>query len=186
MAETAVEAIFHPVRMRIITALNGQQQTTAQLAAVLPDVAQATLYRHLKRLLDASVICVVAQRPVRGVLEKVYALTGSGLSLTPDSPEIEHFTNDDWRRAFAAFTGSLLGQFETCLRQEPADLAKDGVSFRTAPLHLSDAETLQFFADLRALISSAGANGPAPDRRRRLFSTILIPETNPDEQGDTE
>lgn len=184
MAETSVEAIFHPVRMRIITALNGRQQTTGQLAAALPDVAQATLYRHLKRLLDVGVLQVAEQRPVRGVLEKVYALTGSGLSLTPDSPEIGRLTNDDWRQAFAAFTGSLLGQFEVCLRQEPANLVRDGVSFRTAPLYLSDVETLQFFADLRALMASAGANSPAPDRRRRLFSTVLLPETNSDKLGD--
>ena len=174
MAETQAEAIFHPVRMRIVTTLSGRQKTTAQIASALPDVPPATLYRHLKRLLGAGVLRVAEQRPVRGVQEKVYALTGDGTSFTPDSAEISRMTPDDWRQAFAAYTASLTGQFETYLGQE----------FRTAPLWLSDAETAKFFADLRALIAAAGTNGPAPDRRRRLFSTVLVPEADSDTTGD--
>ena len=179
MAETQAETIFHPVRMRIVTALSGRRWTTAQIASALPDVPQATLYRHLKRLLGAGVLRVAEQRPVHGVLEKVYTLSGDGTSLTPDSADISRMTPDDWRQAFAAYTASLIGQFETYLRQDEKDVLKDGVSFRTAPVYLSDAEMTKFFADLRALIVSAGANGPALDRRRRLFSTILVPETDP-------
>ncbi len=185
MAETAADAIFHPVRMRIITTLSRRQWTTAQIAAALPDVAQATLYRHLKRLLEAGVICVVEQRPVHGVLEKVYALSSSIL-LTPESPGISRMKPDDWRRAFAAYTASLMSQFEGYLQQEQVDFFKDGVSFRTAPLYLSDDEMAQFFADLRTVIASAAANAPAPDRRRRLFSTTLVPETDFDENGEPE
>ena len=185
MAGLSADAVFHPVRMRIITALSRRQWTTAQIAAALPDVAQATLYRHLKRLLEADVICVVEQRPVHGVLEKVYALPGSIL-LTPDSPGISRMTPDDWRRAFAAYTASLMSQFEGYLQQGSGDVYKDGVSFRTAPLYLSDDEMTQFFANLHALIASAGANGPSPDRRRRLFSTVLVPESELDTNGDSE
>ena len=176
MAEIAAHVIFHPVRMRIVTVLSGRQWTTAQIAASLPDVAQATLYRHLKRLLTAGVLRVAAQRPVHGVLEKVYALTGDGISLTPDSADIRRMTPDDWRGAFTAYTASLMGQFEVYLQQEQPDFIKDGVSFRTTPLWLNDAETAQLFSDLRAIIVPALANGPAPDRRRRLFSRILVPE----------
>ena len=183
MTETAVEAILHPVRMRIITALNGRQRTTAQLASALPDVPQATLYRHLKRLLNAGLVSVVDRRPVRGVLEKVYALSGSGV-VSPES--IARMTPDDWRRAFSAYTASLMGQFEVYLQSEPADLAADRVSFRTAPLYLSDSETAQLLSDVRALVAAAGANDPAPDRRRRLFSTVLVPETDFDKNGDPE
>lgn len=182
MAEIQPEVIFHPVRMRIITALNGRQRTTAQIASALPDVAQATLYRHLKRLLEAGVIRVAEQRPVHGVLEKIYALSESAL-VSPES--IARMTPDDWRRAFAAYTASLMGRFNTYLQSQPEDLAADGVSFRSVPLYLSDAETAQFFSDLRALIAAAGMNGPAPDRRRRVFSTVLVPETD-DTNGDPE
>ena len=183
MAEIQPEAIFHPVRMRIITALHGRQRTTGQLASALPDVPQATLYRHLKRLLNAGLVSVADQRPVRGVLEKVYALSESAV-VSPES--VARMTPDDWRRAFAAYTASLMGQFEVYLQSEPADLVADGVSFRTAPLYLSDTEAAQLLSDLRALIAATGANGPAPDRRRRLLSTVLVPEIKSDEIGDSE
>lgn len=39
--------IGHPVRLRVIIALGGRTLTTKQLAEALPDVAQATLYRHV-------------------------------------------------------------------------------------------------------------------------------------------
>ena len=183
MAEIQPDAIFHPVRMRVITALNGRQWTTAQIASALPDVPQATLYRHLKRLLNAGIVSVVDRRPARGVLEKVYALSTSAM-VSPES--IARMTSDDWRRAFGAYTASLMGQFEVYLQSEPVDLVADGVSFRTAPLYLSDTEAAQLLSDVRALIAAAGANGPAPDRRRRLFSTVLVPEIKSDEIGDSE
>ena len=184
MAETAAEAIFHPVRMRIITALSRRQWTTAQIAAALPDVPQATLYRHLKRLLNTDVICVVEQRPVHGVVEKVYALSG-GILLTPESPGISQMKPDDWRRAFAAYTASLMSQFEGYLQPGHVDMVKDGLSFRTTPLYLSDDEMAQFFADLSAVVVSALANDPSPNRRRRLFSTVLVPEANLDLNEET-
>lgn len=183
MAEIQIEVIFHPVRMRIVTALNGRRRTTSQIASALPDVPQATLYRHLKRLLEAGLVSVVEQRPVRGVLEKVYALS-EGAVVSPES--VARMTPDDWRQAFAAYTASLMGQFEVYLQSEPADLVADGVSFRTVPLFLSDAEAAQLLSDMRALLAFAGANGPAPDRRRRLFSTVLVPETDLDKNGDHE
>ena len=74
MAKTGADVILHPVRMRIISTLFKRRLTTQQIGRALPEVAQATLYRHLSRLMQAGVVAVVALRPVRGVTEKVYAL----------------------------------------------------------------------------------------------------------------
>ena len=172
MAEMSADAILHPVRMQIITALSGRRLTTQQIGLTLPDVAQASLYRHLKRLMNAEIVAVVEQRPVRGVMEKVYALTDGSLAVNLD---VRGMTQDDWRRAFAAFTASLLGQFGVYIRQEQADPTADGVTFRTAPVYLSDAEAKQLGESLRAVIMPALSHGPAPDRRRRLLSTVLVP-----------
>ena len=174
MAETQTEMILHPVRMRIVMTLSRRHLTTQQIGAALPDVAQATLYRHLNRLLKAGTISVIDQRPVRGVMEKVYAVAGDGVSLSIDPL---HMTATDWERGFAAFTASLMGQFGAYISSEQANPVADGVSFRTAPLYLSDAETKQFFADLYAVIVPALSRGPAPGRRRRLLSTALVPDT---------
>ena len=183
MAETGSDVILHPVRMRIISTLSGRQLTTQQIGLALPEVAQATLYRHLSRLVQAGVVVVAASRPVRGVTEKVYALAEGGMPVLLDPRGMER---EDWERGFAAYTASLLGQFGAYLRQPGADPIPDGVSFRTGALYLSDDEVAQFFSDLRALIASVGANGPSPERRRRLFSTVLVPESESDTNGDSE
>ena len=70
---TAVDVLMHPVRMRIMVALAGQQLTAQQLMTLLPDIAQATLYRHLSVLTEQQVLEVVEERPVRGTVDEAHA-----------------------------------------------------------------------------------------------------------------
>ena len=63
MHESKAELVLHPVRLRIIQSLiGGRERTPQQIAEELPDVAQATLYRHLGRLAKAGLVKVVAER----------------------------------------------------------------------------------------------------------------------------
>ena len=79
------DLILHPIRMRIILALaQGRSLTAQELGAALPDVAQATLYRHLNRLLKGGVLAVVDERQVRGAVERIYALREENLDLSRD------------------------------------------------------------------------------------------------------
>ena len=66
--------ILHPVRIQIITAMSTQRMTARELSEVMPDIPQTTLYRHLNALLRGGVIQVVEEYPVRGTVERVYAL----------------------------------------------------------------------------------------------------------------
>ena len=68
------EVVLHPVRLRIVQQLGGRRLTTAQLRAELPDVTQATLYRHIAALIDAEIVTVVDERRVRGTIERALAL----------------------------------------------------------------------------------------------------------------
>src|SRR5690242_1673068 len=83
VATSRADLILHPVRMRLLVALARRQLTTRQLSARLPDVAQATLYHHLGLLTRAGLLRVVSQRPVRGTLEKRYALVDDTALLSP-------------------------------------------------------------------------------------------------------
>ena len=75
MDNSILSCILNPVRMKIIQALaKNKNMTVQQIAQELPDVPQATLYRHLNKLLKAKAIVVVQENKVRGVLEKVYAI----------------------------------------------------------------------------------------------------------------
>ena len=71
----SADLLLHPVRLRVVKAFLGDRAlTTAQLAAELSDVPAGSLYRHISRLTKAGVLHVVAERRVRGAVERTYAL----------------------------------------------------------------------------------------------------------------
>src|SRR5512137_805812 len=93
-----LDELLHPVRMRIVMALAGDQELTPlQLAEQLDDIPLATLYRQISRLAKAGILNVVEERPVRGTLEKVYGLNRAAeLNLGPEA--IAHLSKQDHLR----------------------------------------------------------------------------------------
>lgn len=78
----SADLLLHPIRLRIIQAFLGDRAlTTTELRAELPDVAPATLYRQVARLVGAGVLGVVAERRVRGATERTYVLRASSASV---------------------------------------------------------------------------------------------------------
>lgn len=175
MSQSKFDVIMHPVRMRILTILAGERQFTAsQLALALPDVPQATLYRHIRALADNDIIIVVEERPVRGTVEKVYTLPQMNAQIGPEA--LQDLSKADHMRYFTAFTTTLLAQYERYLEQtaEP-NLVTDGVGYRTVPLYISDVELQNFSLQLNALLLPLLENKPGPGRKRRYLSTVLMP-----------
>lgn len=72
--DAAQDLLLNPIRLRMIGAVACGKRTAGEIGEALPDVPAATLYRHLKKLADAGVLAVVATRPARGAVERVYAL----------------------------------------------------------------------------------------------------------------
>jgi len=61
--------------MRILQELAAKiQRTPRQLGLILPDVAQASLYRHLKAMLQDKVLEVVSENKVHGTVERTYRI----------------------------------------------------------------------------------------------------------------
>lgn len=169
------DLILHPVRMRIILALTGSRRTSQELAEILNDVPQATLYRHINRLAQAGIIQVVEERPVRGTVEKVYAVDPQAGRLS--EAEFAGLSKDEHMRYFVAFVTTLIGDFERYLENCPQiDFATDGVGYHKLPLELSDEEFGELAKALNEVLLPALQNLPAPGRRRRLLTTILMPD----------
>jgi DNA-binding transcriptional ArsR family regulator len=171
------ELALHPVRIRILRAVAGARLTTHDLAALLPDIPQATLYRHLATLVKAGLIEVVEERKIRGAVERVYALPAHGATL--DAAALATATPDDHTRYFTAFVSSLLSEFSRYLARERVDFAADGAGYQQIILHLTDAELARFAADLNQVIGPLLAHEPGPDRVPRLLATILLPVDQP-------
>ena len=170
----SADLLLHPVRLRIVQAFLGDRLfTTSQLAAELDDVPVGSLYRHVGLLTRAGVLHVVAERRVRGAVERTYILRQAAAQLSPD--EIATMTPDDHRHAFMAFVASLLAEADRYLATGKPDPARDGAGYRMAALWLSDAELAEFLRELVSVIQPRLANPPAKTRRRRVVAGIILP-----------
>lgn len=175
MKESTVDVILHPVRMRIIQYLINQQLTAQQLKEMLHDIPQASLYRNLKKLVEAEVIHIVDEIPVRGTVEKVYSMQDPNAGVIgPD--EINKLPKEEKMGLFIKYMANLMGEFERYVNQENVDFLADGVSFRQASIYLSDEEFIEFIKELSAVYSKVLPNQPDKNRRRRTVATMMIPE----------
>lgn len=166
--------MLHPVRLRILQAFLGRDtMTTRELAERLADVPQATLYRHLGTLADGGVLRVVAERRVRGAVERVFALPEGSASLA--GADLAHATPEDHLRYFATFLATLQGEFARYLGRGEIDPEADGMGYRTFTVNLSDEEFAEFIAAMNDLIGKAAAKPSTPDRRPRAVARIVIP-----------
>jgi hypothetical protein len=174
---TSADLLLHPVRLRIVESFLGDRAlTTTQLRTELPDVPAASLYRHVARLVDAGVLAVVAERRVRGALERTYVLRTSAANIGLD--EIAKMSPDEHRQVFLAFVAGLIGDFDRYLAPGDIDPLRDGVSFRMAGMWLDDVELMELLRELVGVLQPRLANAPKPGRKRRILGTVLLPGTD--------
>ena len=171
---SSAELVLHPVRLRIVQAFMGSASlTTGQLRERLPDVPTATLYRQVAVLVAGGLLEVVDERQVRGATERTYALRAENASLTPE--DAAALPPEAHRRMFITFVAGLLGDFDRYLARDDVDLGRDLVGYRQAGLNLSDDELLDLLRDLGTVLGPRLALPEGPGRRRRIFSTVLMP-----------
>ena len=159
--------------MRVVVALaGGTPMTVQQLAAQLGDVPAATLYRHVGALAAAGMLDVVGERPVRGTIERTYALDRDRAGLGP--ADVASASSDQLVQAFSTFAASLVTAYAGFVN-EPGAVAGEAAWFVT-PLHLTDEQFAAFGAELQGVLQRALTSPPGPGSRRRTLATILIPE----------
>jgi hypothetical protein len=179
---TSADLLLHPIRLRIVQAFLGDRAlTTTELRSELPDVPAASLYRHVARLVSAGVLQIVAERRMRGAVERTYVLRAAAASVGLD--ELAAMTPDQHRQMFLAYVAGLIGDFDRYLARGDVDLLRDGVSYRLAGLWLDDTEFAGLLRQLVTAIQPCLANTPREGRKRRILGTVLIPgsESTPNE-----
>lgn len=170
----SADLLLHPVRLRIVKAFLGDRAlTTRQLAAELPDVPAASVYRHVGRLAEAGVLHVVSERRVRGITERTYMLRLFAAQMQPG--EVAAMSLEEHGSAFLAYVAGLLGDFDRYLAREDRDFLRDGVSYRLAGFWLDDAEFAELMRELARVLQPRLANPPRPGRSRRILGYVLLP-----------
>jgi DNA-binding transcriptional ArsR family regulator len=193
VVKTMLDLALHPVRMRIIMLLSGSKGLTPQqMSDGMSDIPQATLYRHINRLVQGGILMVVEERPVRGTLEKVYALNAEGNQhLGPDDNGLEAFnrlSREEHLHYFTAFTMTLIDDFSRYLNHSPEgerNLAADGVGYHKLPLFLNDMEFVEFATAINQALAPFINLENTPERRKRVFATIMMPSDDSIDPSDT-
>jgi DNA-binding transcriptional ArsR family regulator len=183
MRESKAEIILHPVRIRIIQTLAGKEGLTVQqMREALPDVPQASLYRHIKKLTDGGFMSIVDETPIRGTVEKTYALAESNEQVTGD--EWRTMTKEEHMDYFLRFMALVVGDFERYVSQENFDFEKDGAGYRQVTLFLSDEEFMDFTQKMGKLMMEFLPHAPSTKRRARTLTSILTSEVKRNDNGN--
>lgn len=162
------------MRLRIVKAFLGDRPlTTAELAAELEDVPTGSLYRHVALLVKAGVLQVVAERRVRGAVERTYMLRQSAARIGPG--EAKAMSAEEHRQAFIAYVAGMLADADRYLDAGQPDPARDGANYQVGALWLTDAEFAELLIELTEVFQPRLANAPGKGRKRRMIYTVLLP-----------
>jgi DNA-binding transcriptional ArsR family regulator len=176
------DLVIHPIRIRILTEFAGRHITARQLSTALPDIPQATLYRHLKLLEKAGLLQVVAETQVNGATERTFAVNIANARLSPE--DLRAISREDHLRYFTIYAMALIDSFTTYINAvDLQTMGTDGLEYRRAVVHLSDEEVAYYKREIDNFIQQIIAQPPAPNRKRYTIASIVIPGLNPDERS---
>jgi Fe2+ or Zn2+ uptake regulation protein len=156
--------------MRVVLALGADDLTTKQLRKRLPDVAQASLYRAIARLVDAGIIAVVERRQRGGAMERVYRVV--------HAPGSDHAI---------ATTHGFVAAADTLARALSVDAAQWAASTSWQPhrahlrrevLHLSTAQLAEFAARVEQAFDEGAASETPGSTTAVMVTLAAIPATS--------
>lgn len=168
MKKDLMEIVMNPARQRILQYLiiHGQG-STGEMQQELKDIPPASLYRHVKLLLDGGLIEVMKEERIRGAVEKTYRLI--------QNPSKDEIKNQDIGVMFQTGLVSLMTEFSKYFATEGNDPVKDMLSFSTSTLMMTDEEFLEFLMKLSTLFGEAIKNKPENGRKPRRMTLISSP-----------
>lgn len=132
------EVVMNPVRQRIFQYfLLHETGTVKELKKALPNVPNASLYRHIKILADHSILMVVSENRIRGTVESVYQINKDALA-----------TEDESGNAVQMSLLGICASFARYFASGSADPKKDLLLLTNCTLLLTDEEFLKFLSEI--------------------------------------
>lgn len=175
MAQSRYDLILHPVRLRILHALEGDRRMTVrQLEQRLGDVPLQTLAGHIHILVDGGMLLEEGEGP-----EPLYHV---GETTIPDY-EKHRATPADHLRYFTTFVAGLISSFSQYTKRRDADVVRDHIAYRQRTLFLTDQELADLLDDIERRLDQEEDDPTNPDRTPRVVSWIVLPEIKPGEEG---
>lgn len=174
MNQKFMDCLMNPVLCKLIMDMNTAGEMTAkQLAESHPDIAQATLYRHLKRLTEDGIIKVVAENRVRGTVERTYSLD---IDFVADLDSIvDSNSGEAYLALFVQYCAGLTKLFGNYCKRDDIDIKGDISAYNAAPIYATDGELMQALHQMEDILAGLLKNKPSKDRRLRTLGFIVTP-----------
>ena len=174
MTDKLMDCITNPVKCRLLLEIHSQGRATAKrLADIYHDIPQATLYRHLKKMLSDGILQVVEETQIRGTVEKTYALAFD-ISSNMETM-LEKNSGELYMQYFMQYIFGFAKQFQEYCQSPHINIKKDMTGFSLSPLYLSDEELTSLITDISQMINKVKNNEPKPGRRLRTIGVIVSP-----------
>ena len=159
------EVVMNPVRQRIFQYfLLHKTGTVKELKKELPDVPNASLYRHINILSDYSILIVVGENRIRGTVESIYQLNKDALAAEDESGN--------------AVQMSLLGtcaSFARYFARGNVDPQKDMLLLTNCTLLLTDEEFSSFLSEINEIALKYMKAESAENGKTRRITLISAP-----------
>ena len=163
-----------PINARLILEIKEREQATAsQLLEKLSDIPQATLYRRLQKMLADDVLKIVEERPIRGTVEKVYALN---YDLDKKWEEMGSTNDGKTYMQFVMYhTLGILREFAEYTAKENLNIGGDATGLFIAPVYATNEELITTLNKIVGLLTELKDNKPGGERRLRNVCITITP-----------
>jgi hypothetical protein len=159
------EVVMNPVRQRIFQYfLLHETGTVKELKKALPDIPNASLYRHIKILTDRSILMVVGENRIRGTVESVYRLNKDAMS-----------TEDESGNAVQMSLLGICASFARYFAGGNVDPQKDMLLLTNCTLLLTDEEFMGFLSEINEIALKYMKVKPTGDCKTRQITLISAP-----------
>lgn len=177
--EKIMECISNPAKSRLMIEIMRRGKVTAKyLAEKCVDIPQTTLYRYLKRMTDDGLLKIVGETPIRGTVEKTYALT-----FDPSDPPSVLGQNSGamYMQMFFQYFLTFAKIFQDYCDTPGIDIKKDRSGLSLSHVYLTDEELEKVVSDIAQILYPLQDNKLEPDRKLRTVGLIISPEHKADE-----
>ena len=159
------EVVMNPVRQRIFQYfLLHETGTVKQIRQALPELASASLYRHIKILTDHDVLTVVGENRIRGTVESIYQLNKKALAV-----------EDEGGSAVQMSLLRICASFARYFAADHADPKKDMLLLTNCTLLLTDEEFSHFLSEINEIAIKYMKAEAAEGSRLRQITLISSP-----------
>ena len=176
-----ISCFVDPVDSRILMEITERKTATAkELTKALTDISQASLYRHLGKMVKNGVLRIAEERPVRAMVEKVYAIN---MGATQDiSRLLEENRGDVYMSLFAQFSAALMREFADYAARDDINILRDGSGFSTGPIAVNLEELGALMIKIGELIAPYRTPEQAAKPGRKMHSLAII--ITPPKEGE--